>query len=101
MTSGAIQSHSGLRVEWHEQGSVEGMLEMADGQINDNIYSNLGYNPTTGNAVYINQNKFGGTSPAGSTVGQNPGGHELDAFTSATDRTQFKHRARCRWRFRM
>ena len=42
MIAGAIQSHSGLRLEWHEQGSVEGMLELADGQIDDNIYGNLG-----------------------------------------------------------
>jgi hypothetical protein len=77
VTAGTIQSHSGLRIEWHEQGAVEGMLELADGQINDSIYGNLIYNPTTGNATYVNQNKFGGT---GSAVfpPANLGGHQLN-----------------------
>src|SRR5262249_39456830 len=71
--SGPVQSHSGLRVEWHEQGSVEGMLELADGQINDNIYGNLIYNPTVGNPTWINRNKFTvATSLGGHTLANNP-----------------------------
>ena len=74
-----VQSNSALRVEWHEQGSVEGMLDMADGQINDNLQSNLVYNPATvANPTWINRNKFLMTGSAG--------GHTLDPNLSATTR---------------
>ena len=57
--TGSTQNHSAERVEWHEQGSVEGILELADSQINDSILPNSTYQPTLGNAVYVN-GKFGG-----------------------------------------
>ncbi len=64
--SGPSQNHSAERVEWHEQGSVEGILELADSQINDGILANSTYQPTLGNAVYVNRSRFGGVNNGGS-----------------------------------
>ncbi len=60
---------AGVRVEWHEAGSVEGILEMANDQIG---YSSAPIvdaftprNPTGGNPIWINRTSFSG-------VGTNP-----------------------------
>jgi len=78
LTAGAAQSHSALRVEWHEQGSVEGILELADGQIDDTIQDNTLYNPTVANPTWINRNKF--------TIATTLGGHPLVNNTNANSR---------------
>lgn len=64
--SGANGTAQGARIEWHEQGSVEGILELADSQIND-IYNNNLYNPTTGNGTFVNRNRWGGTTGGNNT----------------------------------
>jgi hypothetical protein len=66
------QVHSALRLEWHEQGSVEGILDMANDQIGyvggatGTAIIDLGTrNPTSLNAIWVNQSKFisaGGTN---------------------------------------
>lgn len=58
--------NSGLRFEYHEAGSAEGVMELVDSQINENAFpDNSGYNPNSTQAVWINGSKFGGVSPAG------------------------------------
>src|SRR4051812_24420200 len=71
-------SVKGIRIEWHEQGSVEGMRELVDSQIDDSLLTNDIYNSTSGLATYVNRNKFFGPSPAGPTPPATLGGHFLD-----------------------
>jgi hypothetical protein len=90
-TSGAsIQNHSAVRLEWHEQGSVEGILEMVNDQVG--YAGGAGGNPLLGtplidpslrnptvnggnafsNPVWVNRNKFDATGLqnfVGNTVG--------------------------------
>jgi hypothetical protein len=55
-----------LRLEWHEQGSVEGILELANDQIAPlGSVTATNRNPTSGNPVWVNGNKFVGTSTIG------------------------------------
>jgi hypothetical protein len=86
-------NYAALRIEWHEQGSVEGILELADGQINDGYISNLTYNPSEANPTWVNRNRFNGAGSAtvtgtGPTVGSAAtlGNYTLAAFNSANDR---------------
>src|SRR4051812_429875 len=70
-----------LRLEWHEQGSVEGILEMVNDQIAP--VASIGAsnrNPTSANAVWVNTNKF--TAAAG-----NLGGHPLGQMYSTPGAT--------------
>jgi hypothetical protein len=77
-----------IRLEYHESGSVEGILEMANDQIGPLTYvaSNIDRNPNTGNAVWINKTQFGGVTPPGNLqMGQtDAGGFYLGAFYGAT-----------------
>jgi hypothetical protein len=83
-------SYNALRVEYHESGSVEGILEMANDQIGDVNYveDNIDRNPNGGNAVWVNGNQIGGLSPPGGnalTLGNNdPGGNYLGPFYGTT-----------------
>ena len=67
VSNATMQTHSAIAQTWHEQGSVEGILDLANDQIGyaggfqvgdpNHIY--LGSrNPTQGNPIWINQNKF-------------------------------------------
>jgi hypothetical protein len=76
-----------FRVEWHEQGSVEGIVDLADSQIDDNIQLNSAYNASSATAVFVNRNKWGGTSPVGATSGTPLNNTTYTAFASDTDRT--------------
>jgi hypothetical protein len=73
-------NYRAFRVEWHEQGSVEGILELANDQIGTLNSVSLGNrNPTTGNPTWINGTIGGSlTSP-----GTNGGGFTLN--TSSYD----------------
>jgi hypothetical protein len=96
-SNAAQQNHSALRVEWHEQGSVEGILEMVNDQVGyagglsgtplinlatRNILQSTPAAPA-GNPVWINRNKFDGTGAAnfvGNTVGTGNGGSPFHGF---------------------
>lgn len=74
-------TYRAFRVEWHEQGSVEGILEMANdqiGTINSVALSNR--NPTLGNPTWIN-GTLGGSLTA---PGTNAGGFQLQTSTYDT-----------------
>src|SRR5258706_9078622 len=71
VTTGSQQAANALRIEWHEQGSVEGILEMVNDQIAPiGSITATDRNPTSGNPLWINRNKFDGSAgkAAGSTV---------------------------------
>src|SRR5258706_1510260 len=71
VTTGSQQAANALRIEWHEQGSVEGILELVNDQIApiDSITA-TNRNPTSGNPLWVNRNKFDGSAgkAAGSTL---------------------------------
>jgi hypothetical protein len=80
------QTVAALRVEYHESGSVEGILELANDQIGTVPYvqTNIDRNPNNGNAVWVNGNQFGGvTPPSGQTFGSSIGGYYLGAMYGA------------------
>ena len=64
------QTHSALRVEWHEQGSVQGLTDLVNDQVGystgvggTGIISNAASRgPSVGNPTWVNSNKFDGTS---------------------------------------
>ena len=59
-------NQSALRLEYHESGSAEGVLELIDSQINNSIIADKTfYNPNSTQAVWVNTNKFGGSPTAG------------------------------------
>jgi hypothetical protein len=64
VNSGLLQQASAIRFEYHESGSVEGILEMANDQIGPLNYvtQNVDRDPYVGigNAVWVNYNQFGG-----------------------------------------
>lgn len=69
----AGSSGAGIRVEWHEQGSVEGILEMANDQIGYDggllgtpLIAGASRNPTSGNPIRVNRNNFTATGTQGS-----------------------------------
>ena len=69
LIAGTTQRHSGIRLEWHAQGSVEGILELTDSQIDDTLQNNVVYDHTSTNPVFINTNNFtGGTFTNGSAT---------------------------------
>ncbi len=51
--------NAGYRIEWHEQGSVEGIFELLDSQVNDNLLNNTTYNATN---TWVNRNQAAGGS---------------------------------------
>ena len=56
-------SFKALRIEWHEQGSVEGILEMVNDQIGTvNSISLTNRNASLANPTRVNRNVFGGTA---------------------------------------
>lgn len=61
-----------VRLEWHEQGSVEGILEMANDQIAPiGSVTAANRNPTSGNPTWVNRNRFIATGGInGFNVGQ-------------------------------
>jgi Ca2+-binding EF-hand superfamily protein len=78
VTTGLNQTANALRVEYHESGSVEGILELANDQIQpvNYVQNNVDRNPNTGNAVWVNGNQFGGVGGTFS-VGQSANGYYL------------------------
>ena len=62
--TGLIEQAPAVRFEYHESGSVEGLLELASDQISPVPYitQNVDRNPTNGvgNAVWVNYSQFGG-----------------------------------------
>ena len=91
--TGVAASVDAVRFEYHESGSVEGILEMANDQISNVNYvtQNVNRNPNGGNAVWVNYNQFGGVgktnwSPTASpspTSGSSIGGYTLGNFYNA------------------
>jgi hypothetical protein len=67
-----------LRFEYHESGSVEGILELANDQIATQAYvtNNIDRNPTSGNNVWVNYNQI---APAGSLA---TSGHTVIPFNT-------------------
>jgi hypothetical protein len=59
-----------LRVEWHEQGSVEGIRELVQSQIDNSLLPWTTYNPTSGNPTWVNR---GSTGAIGAAVDLNLG----------------------------
>lgn len=67
VSNATSQTHSAIADTWHEQGSVEGILDLANDQIGyaggfqvgdpNHIYLGSRY-PNAGNPIWINQNKF-------------------------------------------
>ncbi len=79
VNSGPAQQADAIRFEYHESGSVEGLLELANDQIGtvqfvtDNIDRNPTLSATSGNNVWVNYQQYGSgkgawTGPAGSSV---------------------------------
>ena len=66
------QQQSALRVEWHEQGSVQGLVDLINDQIGYTGPATTGYlsnlasrGPSSGNPTWINTNKFTGANTLG------------------------------------
>jgi hypothetical protein len=81
VTTGSDQAANALRVEWHEQGSVEGILELVNDQIApvDSVTA-TNRNPTFANPVWVNRNKFDAT--AGKSAGDTLSGFNLGAVNT-------------------
>ena len=74
-------NYRAMRVEWHEQGSVEGIMEMANDQIGTiGTVSTFNRNPSVGNPVWVN-GVVGGTLTA---PGTNAGGYTINTSTYNT-----------------
>jgi hypothetical protein len=72
------QNYSALRLEWHEQGSVEGILDLANdqiGYISTPLVDLVGRNPNIGNPIWVNRN----AQPKGYTAPGNVGGLPIAA----------------------
>jgi hypothetical protein len=68
--SNYVDQANALQFEYHESGSVEGILELANDQIAPVAYvtNNVDRNPNSGNAVWSNYNEIGGISAGGHSV---------------------------------
>ena len=65
-----IANYRALRVEWHEQGSVEGILELANDQIGTLTSVSLSNrNPSVGNPTWVNGSIGGALTAAGTNSG--------------------------------
>jgi hypothetical protein len=72
-----------LRVEWHEQGSVEGILELASDQVGT-IAGLPDRSPSSGNPVWVNRNRFTAPGSAnGFTIGSFGGPNGQNAVQMA------------------
>src|SRR3984957_20113433 len=73
VNTGILQQSSAIRFEYHESGSVEGILEMANDQIGPINYvtQNVDRDPYVGigNAVWVNYNQIGGKGGLAWNVG--------------------------------
>jgi hypothetical protein len=88
VTTGPSQAANALRLEWHEQGSVEGILELANDQIAPiGSVTATNRNPTTGNPIWVNRNSFNGT--AGKTAGDTQSGYFLGPVNTVGGAAQF------------
>jgi hypothetical protein len=94
--SNYVDQADALQFEYHESGSVEGILELANDQIAPVAYvtNNVDRNPNSGNAVWSNYNEIGGISAGGHTVvpfNENPAngaigtGNTGNAFSTLND----------------
>jgi hypothetical protein len=82
VTTGDRQEADAVRLEWHEQGSVEGILELVNDQIAPiSSVTASNRNPTTGNPTWINRNQFNAT--AGRSAGDTLNGHFLGQMYSS------------------
>lgn len=77
-STGNNQGVDAVRLEYHESGSVEGILELANDQVGPLPYveNNIDRNPNNGNAVWVNGNQFGGVGGSGG-VGSTLNGFNL------------------------
>jgi hypothetical protein len=86
-STNATQVHSALRLEWHEQGSVEGILELANDQIgylNATALIDPGTrNASGGNPIWVNRNKYVNPS-SGSAVGLPIAPSDYNTYSVAT-----------------
>ncbi len=74
---------NGVRVEWHEQGSVEGILELANDQAGM-IGGLPNRDPSSGNPVWVNRNRFTAPGSAnGFTIGSFGGANGQNAVQMA------------------
>lgn len=81
VTTGSQQAANALRIEWHEQGSVEGILEMVNDQIAPiGSISVTNRNPTSGNPIWVNRNRF--DASAGKAAGDTLSGFFLGAVNN-------------------
>jgi PEP-CTERM motif len=64
---GSTTEAQAVRVEYHESGSVEGILELINDQVGQVPYvtNNIDRNPDSGNAVWVNYNQFGTSGTSG------------------------------------
>ncbi len=85
-STGIVETDPALRFEYHESGSVEGILEMANDQIAPVQYvtQNIDRNPYNGigNAVWVNYNQVGGKGGAAFSAasGASVNGYTLGNF---------------------
>jgi hypothetical protein len=99
-----IQNHSALRIEWHEQGSAEGLIDVINdqvGYVGGTPLSNANSRgPSTANPTWVNTNQFTGANTLnGLTLAGGNFGNTYDAtvYNRATgqnlqggqDRVQF------------
>ena len=86
VTTGKVQQTPALQFQWHEQGSVEGILELASDQLySGNINSSpqlSSFNPvsrdaTSANPIWVNYNRF-------AFDGSSPTAHVINGYTLNT-----------------
>jgi hypothetical protein len=72
-----------VRVEYHESGSVEGVLEMVNDQVGIIPYvtTNIDRNPEGGNAVWVNRTQIGASGTTGGTAWSASGGASFNNQT--------------------
>jgi len=83
VATGANQSSVALQIEYHESGSVEGILELANDQIApvNFVTNNIDRNANSGNAQWINEVPSGGGNPI--LTGTSPNGYYYGPYYGA------------------
>ena len=78
-----LDSATAVRFEFHESGSVEGILELVSDQVAPVTYvtQNVDRNPNLANAVWVNYNQFGGATGK-PLAGGSANGYSLGDFYS-------------------